>query len=233
MNPGPPLSAAAPANAWPMLRAMVGIGVVCGIAIVGAFELTRPVIERKRAEALHRAIFEVLPGAASTRTFRLTADGAFEPLEDGARRDANEPLVHAGYDASGALAGFALEASGMGYQDTIRVLYGYAPGPQTIVGLRVLESRETPGLGDKIDVDPDFRANFAALDVALDAAGAAPAHPIELVRHGEKSCQWQIDAITGATVSSRAVADLLRDSAAFWTPRLRARLGDFSRESPE
>jgi electron transport complex protein RnfG len=210
--------------AWPMIRAMVGIGVVCGVAIVAGFQLTRPVIERNRAEALRKAIFRVLPGAATSATFRLEESGAFTPL---AGKAGNARLVYAGYDAAGALVGIAVEAQGMGYQDVIKVLYGYAPEKDAVVGFQVLESRETPGLGDRIDSDPQFLANFEHLDVTLAADGSALAHPVALVKRGEKTGPWQIDAITGATVSSRAVTKLLGESVAFWVPRLRPRVADF------
>ena len=36
----------------------------------------------------------------------------------------------------------------MGYQDVIHVLWGYSITEEAIVGLKVLESRETPGLGE-------------------------------------------------------------------------------------
>ena len=45
----------APARAWHMYRAMVGVGLLCGLLIVTVFQLTRPVIERKKAEALRAA----------------------------------------------------------------------------------------------------------------------------------------------------------------------------------
>ena len=63
----------APPSVWHMYRAMVGIGLLCGLIIVSVFQLTRPVIERNKAEALQRAIFQVLPGARSSATFRLSA----------------------------------------------------------------------------------------------------------------------------------------------------------------
>ena len=44
----------------------------------------------------------------------------------------------------------------MGYQDVIRVLYGYSFAEEAVVGIRVLESKETPGLGTRIETDPDF-----------------------------------------------------------------------------
>jgi electron transport complex protein RnfG len=91
----------------------------------------------------------------------------------------------------------------------------------------VLDSRETPGLGDKIEKDPAFLANFERLDVSLSKDGTALAHPIVAVKHGKKTSPWQIDAITGATVSSFAIGDILRDSAGKWVPRLAPRLEQF------
>ena len=220
--PAPPVAARTPV--WPMYRAMVGIGLACGILIVLAFQWTKPIIAKKRAEALNRAIFQVLPAAKSSTTYRLEERGNFAVLTGKAD---GEKVVYAGYDGDGKLVGFAIQAQGMGYQDVIGVLYAYSPEQDAVTGFRVLESRETPGLGDKIDVDPGFLANFERLTVELTADLAAIVHPIESVKHGEKSQPWQIDAITGATVSSVAVAKILRESTAFWAPKLRPRLDDF------
>jgi electron transport complex protein RnfG len=214
----------APPSVWHMYRAMVGVGLLCGLIIVSVYELTRPVIEKNKAEALQRAIFQVLPGARSSATFRFDAQERFEKLTgpvEGAE------LVYAGYDAERNLVGVAVEAQGMGYQDVIRVLYGYDFAQDAVVGIRVLESRETPGLGDKIETDPDFLANFERLAVALTADLAAIANPIAFVKKGEKQHPWQIDGITGATISSKAIASILRGSTAHWVPRIRRNLDDF------
>jgi electron transport complex protein RnfG len=212
----------APPSTWQMYRSMVGIGLVCGVLIVTAFELTRPVIERNRAEALQRAVFHVLPEARESRTFRLDSDGHFRRLEG---RADGASVVHAGYDER-RLVGIAVEAAGMGYQDVIRVLYGYSVSEEAIIGLRVLESKETPGLGDRIEKDPAFLRNFERLDVALGDDGSI-AHPIESVKHGKKEQPWQVDAITGATISSVAIANILRDSTKRWVPLIRGNLADF------
>ena len=45
---------------WPLYRAMVGVGLLCGLLIVVVFEVTRPVIARNRVLALERGILEVL-----------------------------------------------------------------------------------------------------------------------------------------------------------------------------
>ena len=213
--------------AWPLYRALVGVGVVCGLLIVSAFVLTSPLIARNEAEALQQAVLQVLPGAVAKTTFALGADGRFRLAQAG---DTPQQLVHAGYAADGALVGVAIEAQGMGYQDVIRLLYGYAPGQQAIVGMRVLASKETPGLGDKIEKDPNFIANFAALDVSLDAAGQGLAQPIAAVKQGTKTAPYQIDGITGATISSQAVAAILRQSSAQWVPLVYRLQAQFARD---
>jgi len=216
---------AAPRSVWEMYRAMVGVSMVCGLLIVTVFEMTRPVIERKRAAALQEAIFEVLPDVSSSAAFRLTEAGSFEKLQD-----KGEPRIYAGYDAAQQLVGFAVEAQGMGYQDVIHVLYGYSFAEDAIVGIRVLESKETPGLGTKIETDPEFLENFKRLSVALTADLSRIEHPIEPVKHGKKEHPWQVDGITGATISSKAIANILSDSTAFWIPRIRQNLNDFKEE---
>jgi electron transport complex protein RnfG len=212
-----------------MYRALVGIGAVCGLAVVLVFQATAPVIARNRAEALERAILDVVPGAATSRAWELAEDGTFAPATGEAGHDRR---VFAAYDADGAFVGLAIDCRGMGYQDTIAVLWGYSPAAQAIVGLWVLESRETPGLGDRIETDPAFRANFERLDVALDDAGQSLAHPVETVAHGKKESPWQVDGITGATISSKAIGKILDESASYWLPKLRPRLADFASPPP-
>ena len=216
---------AAPASSFKMLRAMVGIGVACALLIVLTFEGTKSTIEKNRAEALERAIFKVLPGITQKRTFRRTADDSFELVEDGdgaADKAADGPaqLVYAGYDEQGALVGLAVEASGMGFADVLQVLYGYDPNQETIIGFHVLASKETPGLGDKIEKDEEFLANFDALDVSLTDDRTAIKNRIVPVKNGQKTNPWEVGGITGATISSRAIGDLLGENTEKWMPIL-------------
>ena len=120
----------------------------------------------------------------------------------------------------------------MGYADVIRVLYGYSFTEQAIIGIRVPESKETPGLGDKIEKDADFLRNFERLDVTMNADGSALVNAIVAVKNGKKKSPWEIDGITGATISSKAIARMLATSSAVWVPRLRPRLDDFRAEKP-
>lgn len=219
-----PLQAPAPTPVWHLYRTLVGVGIVCGLLIVAVDEFTRPLIQANKVAARRQAVLQVLPGAVAARTFRWQ-DGGYRPVADDSDGDG---LAFAGYDAGQQLVGVAVEARGNGYQDEVRVLYGYAFAQQAVVGLRVLESRETPGLGDRAETDPGYQQNFQALDVGLAAGGQALQHPIEFVKQGHKQHAWQIDGITGATVTSKAIATMLAASAAAVVPQLHAHRADFA-----
>jgi electron transport complex protein RnfG len=217
----------AQASSWEMIRALGGIGILCSILIVFAFQVTLPIIEKNKTEYLEKSIFNVLVGATSRITYKITDDNNVELLQ------ADEPKarkVYAGYNDSGELIGIAIEASGQGFQDVIRILYGYSPEKKAVIGFTVLESKETPGLGDKIQSDPVFLSNFEALDVSLTEDGSAPKNPIEMAKSGNKHSPWQIEAITGATISSRAVTKIMKQSTEELIPIIEKNLQEFKRD---
>ena len=179
-------------------------GLLSGIAIVGAYEITKPMIEANRARALRRAVFEVVPGAE--RLQRLAwRDGELVPAAGAAD---GEPSVYAGHGPGGEFLGYAIPGEAPGYQDLIKLLYGFDPARRRVVGMEVLESRETPGLGDRIYKDPDFVGAFR--DLAIEPE-------IELVKEGA-SAPNQVDGITGATISSLAVVRIINQSNVEWLP---------------
>jgi len=217
------------ARTWRMYRSLVGVGVLSGLVIVTVFEITAPVIASNRAEALREAVFEVVPGASHRVTYAWNDAGGFVPAApelDGG------PRIEAAYDDAGVLVGAAISASSMGYADVIRVLYGYSFAAEAVVGFRVLETRETPGLGDRIITDDAFRAQFDHLDVSLDPTGRKLADPIVAVDPGTAAAPGEVDTITGATISSVAVVEMIGRSAAGWVPRLVARRGQLENGGP-
>lgn len=192
-----------------MIMTMAGIGIISGILLVFTYMGTLPTIEKNKAEALERAIFEVVPGATSKLTF-TPEDGRLRlvgPSEKPAEK------YYAAYGEDGSLVGIAVEASGQGFADIIKVLYGYDPVCQCIVGFKVLATKETPGLGDKIETDPAFVANFEALDVSLSADGSTLANPVVFAKPGQKNNPWEVEGITGATITSKAIQNLINASA--------------------
>ena len=193
----------------PMLRTLGLVAALSGFLVVLAHHLSLPLIEENKRIAIERALFKVIPGAVSRRDFKL-AGTTITPADSD--KAATGIRIYAGYDDQDQLAGIALEAAAQGYQDVIRILYSYDPACECIRGIEVLKMAETPGIGDKIAKDPAFLQNFEALDARLDASGSGLAHAIISVKHGSKSEPWQIDAISGATISSKAVARMLNDS---------------------
>ena len=199
-------------------RLIVSLGLIAmisGLFIVLAVQLTKDRIAHNKQMALEKAIFAVLPDASQSVKYKLDESGLVKM--DPAATDAN---VFAGYDAEGRLAGLAMEGSARGYQDVVKVLYGYSLDKECIIGMTVLESTETPGLGDKANSDPVFHENFKALDASLTEDGSAIANPILTVKNGKKVNPWEIDGISGATVTSTAIGNGLRESTGRMLPML-------------
>ena len=184
-------------------------GLVSGVAIIGIYETTLPTITANKARELREAVFKVLPGVTRMQAL-VYRDGRIvvvpEPQKD-------EPVVYGGYDEQGDFVGYAMPGAGPGFQDTIALLYGYLPGDKQVVGMEILESRETPGLGDKIYKDAAFVAEFSALSVEPE---------IVAVKKGTGSQANQVDAITGATISSKAVVRIINETHAAWIEQLPA-----------
>jgi electron transport complex protein RnfG len=215
-----PTAAQTPAATTPagaMLRTLTLVAGLSGFLVVLAFQLTEPLIEENKRIAIERALFKVIPGAVNRRDFMLTGT-TLNPAENG--KPGEGVRIYAGYDDQDRLAGIALEAAAQGYQDVIRILYSYEPACECIRGIEVLKMAETPGIGDKIAKDPGFLRNFEALDARLDTTGSGLAQAIVSVKHGSKTEPWQIDAISGATISSKAVARMLNDTAQRILPQI-------------
>ncbi|WP_372521894.1 FMN-binding protein [Sulfuricaulis sp.] len=197
----------------PASRAMIitlgGVALLSGFLLTLVYQLTLPYIEANQRLAVERAVLKIYPQTETRVGFVLSANG-LRPAETAAP---GEILVHAAYDKTGELHGLVAEAAAHGYSGVIRLLYGYSPECQCITGISVLQSTETPGFGDKISTDPDFLANFRALDVRLNPEGSALRHSIVTVKHGTKTEDWQVDAISGATITSKAVGRMLNQSA--------------------
>ncbi|HSO84124.1 FMN-binding protein [Thiocapsa sp.] len=215
------------APSWPMLRTLAGIATLSGLMVVLVYQATKPIIAENERVLTEQAVFEVLPGAVSKVDFVLTDQGLAA-----AGAGAVGVAVFAGFGADGHLRGLAFPGAARGYQDVIQFLFGYDPACECIIGSKVLRSTETPGLGDKIDTDPVFLDNFVALDASLNPEGTGLANAIVLVAHGTKSAPWQIDGISGATISGKAMARALNDAAQRVVPIVRRELAKLEASAP-
>lgn len=199
----------------PMLLVLTGIAMLSGLLVVMVYQITKPAIEANQLRAIEAAVFQVIPGAAMQKGYVVT-DDALVPYEKGMSGE----RVYAGYSMDGKLKGVAINAGAQGYAGMIYLLYGYDPACECIRGIKVLKMVETPGLGDKIVTNKDFTANFEALDAKLNADGSALANAIVTVKHGTKENPWQIDAISGATISSNTVGKALNQAGQRLLPKI-------------
>lgn len=94
------------------------------------------------------------------------------------------------------LVGYAFLATGKGYGGDIDILVGLEDA-QTLKGITIVAQSETPGLGSKI-IESSFVSEFVGANI----------DDIFLKKDG-----GQIDAITGASISSEAVVDVVRNTA--------------------
>ena len=110
------------------------------------------------------------------------------------------------YDAAfedGTLAGHVAKASGQGYADKIELLVGLDADGRSITGLFILDQKETPGLGNRI-LEKPWRDQF------LDKSSATRL----VVVKGNSGRENEIDAISGATISSRSVTGIVNTTIA-------------------
>ena len=183
-------------------------GFFSGIVLVSAYLFTLPTIEAHKARALEAAIYQVLPGISSFETL-VFEEGQLQiwsAIGEGVG-EKDLPQIYVGYSDEGELAGFAITAEEPGFQDVIGAIFGYDPHRKQIIGFEVLESKETPGLGDKIMKDAAWLEEFRALAIEPE---------IVAVKKGEKQQANEVEAITGATISSKAVVRLLNKGLEQW-----------------
>lgn len=179
-----------------MIVTLAIFGAAAGLCIVLAYSWANPRILANQAARLSASITEVLGGAERYETAYLDGETfTREPQADTAGLD----RVYVGYTADGQPRGVAIVTEATGFADVVRVIFGYDPATGNLIGMKVVEQKETPGLGDKVEKDTLFTRQF-------DEVSA----PILGVKKGrETGAKEEVVMITGATISSRAVIDMI------------------------
>jgi electron transport complex protein RnfG len=148
------------------------ICLVSGGFLALIFDIAEPRIIQQRELEEKKAIQEVLPQAPQV----------IEKNEEGTL------TFYQAKDAAGNLIAYVFIASVYGYSSDIRVVVSLSP-QGNIIQARILEHRETPGIGSRITED-EFLNQFR-----------------------NRHLSEQFDTITGATISSSAVIDAIKEKA--------------------
>ena len=184
-------------NVVKMLLTLTLVGIVSGGVLSQVNNWAQPKIKINRQKETEKAIFLVQPEAES---YEKVESVDFE--------------LYKVFNAEKEPVGYALPYEGNGFQGNIRLMVGVKPDLKTLTGLEVLEQVETPGLGTKVTEDP-FTSQFEKL----------PAEPkVEWVKGEEPSKPNEIQAITGATISSKAIVRIVNNGL----EKLRKAEGDAS-----
>ncbi|MBI5560635.1 MAG: RnfABCDGE type electron transport complex subunit G [Deltaproteobacteria bacterium] len=172
-----------------MIVVLTVTSVVVGGLLAGFFHLVQPRIEENRIAEERRAIFAVLPGSERYDTIEKeipTVKGKNEAVR-----------IFKGLDKEGGTVGYAFIAQGAGFQGTIKMMVGLNAGSKKLFGMNVLDQVETPGLGNKIS-EERFTGQFKNLSIEPR---------IEYLKNKNPEKPNEVQAVTGATISSRAVVN--------------------------
>jgi len=185
------------------INMVVTLFLVTAIASSGlgfVYELTKePIAEAKRIKKLNaiRATLPEFDNEPSELVKALFVDGDSVYLYQGMKQD--------------KWIGTAVESfTNQGFSGKIRIMVGFNPDG-SIFDIAVLEHKETPGLGDKIEKKKSLDKK-TGLSWSSQFKGKYPAQSeLRVVKDG-----GEIDAITASTISSRAFCDAVNRASKAW-----------------
>ncbi len=158
---------------------------IAALALGGVYSLTKKPIAIARQKKLEAAIKAVLPDFDTIVKKKV-------PDPDG------DSLILYNAEKGGSPTGVAVKTySNKGFGGTIDIMVGFTEDG-TITNTTVLSQKETPGLGDKMKKS---KSNFSEQFIGKDPAN----FKLKVKKDG-----GDVDAITAATISSRAFCDALQ-----------------------
>jgi len=169
-----------------MILALMGVTLIAALSLGSVYNLTKEPIEAAKRAKLEKAIGMVLPAFTSIEEKEVM------PAEG------KDPLTFYTAMNDGEVVGTAIRTyTDQGFSGRFVIMVGFLPDG-TIHNTAVLEHKETPGLGDKMDIKKaDWSAQFRDKNPAD--------YDLKVRKDG-----GDVDAITAATISSRAFCDAVQ-----------------------
>lgn len=170
---------------------------VCAGLILGVvYSVTAEPIARQQEIIANESRKQVLPNADAfvpVDVSGVVADGSdFGEIQD----------VYAGMDAQGTLTGYTLAISTKGYSPNLELTVGIDTAG-VVQGVDISSHEETPGLGANA-TNTDFLGQFVGADGPLTVVKTATGQTGE------------VQALTGATITSRAVTNAVNMARDFF-----------------
>ncbi|MFQ5863423.1 MAG: RnfABCDGE type electron transport complex subunit G [Candidatus Brocadiales bacterium] len=190
------------------------IAIVTSVGVGATYVITKDKIRQKEAARRMEALLTVIPGM----------EGA--PVEITPPETTAEDKVYKGLGKDESLIGYAALGMAQGYSSTLKVMVGLSPDTSKILGIKVLYQAETPGLGTRIVEIATTKTLWtmffgdekaaATEEVSLtpwfcDQFKGKTLNQLEVVRQKDPS---KITAITGATITTKAVVKAIEDAIA-------------------
>lgn len=176
------------------IKPVIVLLVICIVATAALAyfnEITKDIIAEQQARAEVEALLEVMPGVD---TQALTDD---EVANAKSKITFSDETLDAAYKATkdGEFAGYIVKTSAKGYGGAVVVMTGI-DNNGVITGTKVLSHSETAGLGAKAAVNGE--------GAWINQYVGKSAGNLEVVKTGN-AASGEVDAITSATVTSKAV----------------------------
>ncbi len=174
------------------------ISAVAGFGLAFTYAITRTLIEEQIWKSQIAAAKAVLPMVARDEDFKVDDTLTARAQEKSQILD----KVFLGYQ-DGKLAGYAMQMLPRGYGGPIKLMVGVGLDGTT-TSIKVVEHKETPGLGASIEI-PAWAGQFA---------GRKLGDPLRVNK--------EYDALSGATISSKAIGRAVREALEAWQDMGRA-----------
>ena len=166
-----------------MTAVLFGITLVASAGVGVVNMITAEPIAAAKEAATVAALNEVLPAFDETTNAELTIDEL--------------PITVYTATKEGVVSGYAVQTmTKQGFGGTIRMMVGFTPDGE-VVNVNVLEQSETPGLGTKMTDEGN--------PLITSFKGKNPAD----MKLAVKKDGGDVDALTAATISSRAYVDAI------------------------
>lgn len=190
-------------SGWPSALILAGLAAVCTAMVAVTHSATAPRIAANEQAYLERSLQPVLQGIdydgkLSESTMIITLPHKLPGNED--------VPVYRVYASGQPVAALFVVRAMDGFSGPIRLLVG-VDSAGVVTGVRVLEHRETPGLGDLIDSDKsDWILQFTGKSLV------SPDAPLWAIKRDG----GEFDQFTGASITPRAVINAIKETLAYF-----------------